>query len=238
MKKLKLETDYKVNGNSTGMAIDTLAIAVSGGDSNDFEDWGGDHETQKYVLEHYNYEDAMLKEATKAQLKEWLHNPQAQAEALEEYTQNRKEGIYTGEDTDSELAEEIEEALQEYHDEQYHEWIYGDRRNWAGILGTAEQKYGRHDIKFDHKNGEVYAEISEDIINDWKAEGSIDRKNQAYKYLENRINNDAGAEHDKKIREREERKKERERLQAYKAKQAEEAEVERQKKLKKLIKTK
>ena len=72
--KFNLETDYKINGNSTGMPLDTLAIAVDGRDSNDIDEnkFEAEDEAIEYVLEHYGYESDMLKTATKKQLEEWL----------------------------------------------------------------------------------------------------------------------------------------------------------------------
>ena len=63
MQKLTLETDYKINGNSTGCALDTLAIAVDGRDSNDIDEnmFEAEDAAIDYVLEHYDYENAARK---------------------------------------------------------------------------------------------------------------------------------------------------------------------------------
>lgn len=231
--KLTLETDYKVNGNSTGCALDTLAIAVDGRDSNDIEFWEGDHYAVEYVVNEYDYESDMLKTASKAQLKAWIDAPDAQAEALKVYTEAAKESALN--DDDSELAKEIQKARDDYADEQYKEWINGDHRNYDGILSMASKRYSEREIDFSTEKGDVYADIPDTTIAQWKYDGYITRKTQAKKYLEGSINSDARHEFEKRKAENEKRKVERERLAAYKAAQAAEAEIERKNKLQKLI---
>ena len=232
--RLKLETGYTVNGNSTGCALDTLAIAVDGRDSNDIEMWEFDYHATDYVIEHYDYETDMLKTATKAQLKAWIDAPEAQAEALKEYKEKAKDAAL--EDDGSELAKEIQKARDDYADEQYKEWLNGDYRgNWDGILTMASKRYSEREIAFSEEKGEVYADIPDTTIAQWKEDGYIARKTEAKKYLEDSINSDARAQYNKRKAENEKRKVERERVAKYKAEQAAIAEQERKERIEKLI---
>lgn len=241
MKKLNLETDYKINGNSTGAPLDTLAIAVDGRDSNDIENWDGDTYIQEYVFDNYDYEGAMLKEATKADLEKWLHDPMAQADALKQYAEERREAVTSGRDTDSDLYQEVQDAIDSQRDDDYRQWIYGDHRDWAGILTMGARMYGNGDyqndygLEFTTEKGEVYANLDKELIAYWKEEGYIERASQAYAYLERSINDDARANYSKKQEEQKKRRAEHERLSAYKKEQAEKAEIERQERIKSLI---
>lgn len=236
MKKLTLEVSYIINGNSTDMPIDTLAIAVDGRDSNDIDD-GGDveHYAREYVLNNYDYESDMLNEATKAELKKWLNDPDAQAQALKEYTEKCKDAVLDYKDESSNLYKAVQSAIDDAQNDNYREWIHGDRSNWAGILSMATRKYGG-EIDFEDRNGEVYASIPDEVIQDWKEDGYIARKTQAYKHLESLINSDARNEFYKKQEQSKKRKEERERLAKYKKEQADEAEKARKERIKKLIK--
>jgi len=235
--KLTLETDYKINGKSTGTTLDTLAIAVDGRDSNDISEYDDYRDTEAYVLDNYNYEADMLKGAPKDLLKIWLNNPEAQAAALDEYKDERKEAIYNHEDDTSPLAKAVQKAIDDQADQNYKEWLHGDYRNWAGILRIAERKYGNDDgIKFTEDKGEVYVDISEDIIDDWAEDGSIKKTLKAAKeYLEYTINQDARAEYNKREQENAKRKEEYAKTKAYQAERAKIAEEVRQSKIKSLI---
>lgn len=237
MHKLKLETDYNINGNSTGCTLDTLAIAVQGQDSNDI-DWNNESriETEKYVLENYNYEADMLKEATKAQLKEWLKDPQDQESALDEYTEKRKEAITSGEDCESELYTQIQKAIEAQSEQDYKEWLYGDYRNYAGLFAEA---YKRYNVTFTEEKGEVFADIPQETIDEWIDYERLPKKHtikQALAILEEQINSDAHAQYQNKLARHAKNKLERERQAEYQEKCAQEAEAQRQATLKALIK--
>ncbi len=235
---LKLDTDYTINGNSTGCAIDTLCIAVDGKDTNDIYEYNFDYESEvmDYVLKNYDYEADMLKEATKAQLKMWLKEPAAQAEALKAYTDKRKEAIYNNEDESSDLYTEVQDAKDQMQADQYRAYIYGDR-DFEGVLSMASKRYSEREIDFSTDKGEVYADIPDTLIAEWVEYGNIDKPTQkeAIEYLENSINTDARREYEKRKEQSAKRKAEYEKTKEYKAKQAQEAEIERQNKLKKLI---
>ena len=235
---LTLETDYKANGNSTGSALDTLAIAVDGRDSNDIDDnmFEAEDAAIDYVLEHYDYERDMLKAATKKELKAWLNDPQAQAIALSVFTDKLRRDSQPAYESDTDLAKELQEAMDAVHDDNYKEWINGDHREWDGILSMASKRYSEREIEFTTDKGEVYADIPDTTIAQWIEDGSIARKGEARTYLEHCVNTDARNEYQKRISKNEARKVEHERLAAYRAKQAEAAEVARQEKIKKLIK--
>ena len=236
--KFDLETDYKINGNSTGCALDTLAIAVDGHDSNDIDEnmFEAEDAAIDYVLELYDYESDMLKTATKKQLEEWLNDPQAQAVALSVFTDKLRRDSQDYLDSDTELAKELCEAVDAVHDQNYKEWINGDYRDWEGILSMASKRYSEREITFITDKGEVYAYIPDTTIAQWIEDGSIKYKGEARTYLEHCINTDARNQYEKRTREQAARKIERERLAAYKATQAQAAEVARQEKIKKLIK--
>jgi hypothetical protein len=240
--KLTLETDYKINGNSTGSALDTLAIAVDGRDSNDIDENMFEAEDQAidYVLGHYDYESDMLKTATKKELKTWLNDPQAQALALSVFTDKLRRDSQPYYESTTELAKELQEAVNNVHNENYREWINGDHRDWAGILVMAERKYL---VSFETDKGEVYADITDEVMKEWRdglmeGEAPIRTRRDAKEYLENEINDDARAAYSKRMSESAARKAERERLAAYKAEQAARAEVERKATIKKLIDSK
>lgn len=240
MKKLTLNTRHAETGNPSGTELDTLAIAVDGRAYDDIENWEGSIEAQRYVLDNWDYESDMLKGATKAILKVWLKDPEQQAEALKLYAETRREAVVNESDTKSALYKAVQDAIDSQSDDDYKMWVYGDYRNWAGILKTAARKYGydSDSIEFSESKGEVYAAISPELIDAWLEDQSIDRKSQAYKHLENLINNDAEAEYYKRQEVSKKLKAERERVAAYKAGQAKEAEAARQKKIKSLIKAK
>jgi hypothetical protein len=240
--KLTLETDYKINGNSTGSALDTLAIAVDGRDSNDIDEnmFEAEDAAIGYVLEHYAYESAMLKAATKKQLKTWNDDVDAYNVALSVFTDKLRRDSQPYYESTTELAKELQEAVNNVHDENYKEWLYGDYRNWAGILVMAERKYL---VSFETDKGEVYADITDEVMKEWRdglmeGEAPIRTRRDAKEYLENEINDDARAAYNKRMSENAARKAERERLAAYKAEQAARAEVERKATIKKLIDSK
>ena len=239
--KLTLETDYKVNGNSSGRGIDTLAIAVDGRDNNDIysDDFEGRDATERYVIENYDYETDMLKAATKNQLKLWLNNAKAQAEALLEYKEVAKEAALSREDETSALATKLQAALDEYEGEQYKEWLNGDYRgNWDGIMKMASKRYSEGEIEFTEDEGEVSVEFTKEYINSLMNNGDYEIKTQkdAREYLEASINSDARAQNNKRKAENEARKVERERVAAYKAVQAKEAEERRQERIREHLK--
>jgi len=127
--KLTLETDYKINGNSTGSALDTLAIAVDGRDSNDIDEYqDGAYAAEQYVLDNYNYEADMLDQATKVELKAWL-DPQAYNIAVDNYT-NKARRDWQDDETTA-LAIAIQKARDDQADQNYKEWLHGDYRDWA-----------------------------------------------------------------------------------------------------------
>jgi len=113
----------------------------------------------------------------------------------------------------------------------------------GGILKMAARRYGNGDYQNDYgltfttDKGEVFVDISDDIIAMMFDENNITKKTKAkaVEYLQEQINSDARAEYYKRTKDDDKRKAERERTNAYKAERAKVAEQERQEKIQVLI---
>ena len=62
-----------------------------------------------------------------------LETPENWKILLEAYTENLKDNGTMG-SLSKEYVKELEEAKDSYHDDQYKEWLYGDHRDYAGVI--------------------------------------------------------------------------------------------------------
>lgn len=237
MQKLKLETGYTINGNSSGTPLDTLAIAVIGDDYNGTEEYNWDYiaEQESYAKQYWldnDAEDFFRKSLAKEQLLAYAEDLEAYDAALSEYKEtfaDVQNGDYEyGNEAQESLARDIEKAADAVREELYHDWLHGDYRgNFTGVLPAARKKYS---IEFSEEKGEVFADITPEFIEELKENGYIERKSvkAAREWLENDIDGDARITYRKKQEENAKRREEREKTREYQKRQAEAA-IERKK---------
>jgi len=240
-KTIKLNTDYKENGNSDESQISTLAIATIGQDFNELWEYNIDWiwENEKYVIDNFDYEELFISELSKEKAKELLNKPDSYANALEEYTENLKENFMELDDKHP-LTVELQEARDNTEKELYRDFINGDYiGNFSGVLPTAEKDYGIA-ISYDRKTDVLSADISKEYIEELYDDGHIQKKSgkEALLYLEDSINGDAYSKHKKEMADREKRAEDRKVRKDVEVRNAKEAEQERKEKLNKVIKLK
>lgn len=231
MEKLILETDYNINGNSTGTAIDTLAIAIDGQDYNELEEyncdwmWEVEDSARKYWIDS-NAEGFFQKSLTKKQAKQYAEDLAAYEEALTEYKNTHFEEVRAGDwpdesDAQKACAESMEEDLTSAQNDLWHDWLHGDYRgNFDGILPQAKKEWG---IEFEEEKGEVFADITPEFIQELKEDGEIERKSKkaAREWLQDRIDGMAHTKYSTKKQEQEARRAENEKTREYKKNRAE-----------------
>lgn len=224
--QLQLETDYKVNGNSSGMPIDTLAIAVSGEDYNDVWDYNIDYlfevedSARTYWLDT-EAEEYFLETLSKEEREKLAEDLDAYDRAFAEY-RDGFDDVRAGDynpviPAEKALSEAMEKALEETEEELRHSWLHGDYRgNFEGVIPSARKKY---DVDFETKNGDVYADITEAYIESLFEEENIEEKTveAARAYLEDTISRDAYYKTKTKREESAKRKVEREKQREYRA---------------------
>jgi hypothetical protein len=239
---LTLSTDAKY-GNSTGCQIDTLAVAVNGSDYNDTIDSCADWltETEKNVLDSYDYTDDFLATLTAKEARELYEDKEKYEKALDDFAEDLKDQARDYSLNDSHpLAKEIYKARDSVEKEMRHEWLYGDYRgDFDGIIKLAQKRYGLDlEISYDEKKDEIAITVPAFLAEEWRDNGDIDDTSEATigDYLTSSIENDAEARHTKELAERKKRREEYDiRLKIRLEKEACE-EKERKEKLLKIIK--
>jgi len=231
MEKLNLETSYDLNGNSTGTAIDTLAIAIDGRDYNELEEynyewmWEAEDSAKKYWIDN-DAEAFFQKSLTKKQAKQYADDLVAYEAALTEYKDTNFEEVRAGdwpEDCDAQkaCADAMEKDLSDAQTQLWNDWLNGDYRgNFAGLLPQAKKEWG---IEFEEEKGDVLADITPEFIQELKNDGEIERKSKkaAREWLENCIDGMARTKYSTKKREQEARRAENEKTREYKKNRAE-----------------
>ena len=231
MDKLKLETSYTINGNSTGTTIDTLSIAVSGQDYNGLEEynhewmWEVEDSAKKYWIDN-NAEGFFQKSLTKKQAKEYAKDLDAYEEALKEYKDTQFDEVRAGDyekedDAQKACAEAMEEDLASAQKDLWHDWLHGDYRgNFDGILPQAKKEWS---INFEEEKGDVLADITPEFIQQLKDDGEIERKSkkQAREWLEMQIDYMARSKYSIEQRKREARRAEYKKTRDYQNARAE-----------------
>jgi len=172
-----------------------------------------------------------LAKKAKLQAGAWiaLEQPEFFSTLLEAYTSYLKEHG-TDQNISKDHAKELEEAKDSYYDDQYREWLNGDRSNYAGVVYEIAKYFtDERDGSYDKKAGEYTFELNEEDIENAKDSGY--NKRQLKAWLLDSVRNSGNAKASKDRQEREERKAEREKQTAYKAEQKASAEAERKAKL-------
>lgn len=174
--------------------------------------------------------DAMLKQKPPLQAGAScaLHMPEKWQELLTAYTEKLKED---GIDSISEAySKQLQKEKDSFNDDQYREWLNGDRSNYAGVVYEIAKYFtDERDGSYNKEDQSYTFTLNEYDIETAKDHGY--KKNQLKSWLLDRIINAGYAREEKENIEIEKRKAERERLAIYKKKQAEEAEADRKAKL-------
>lgn len=244
-----------IQNSENGMLIDELAYSANQWTSNSLYDINFEYEP--YEPYEYNYEKDLF-EATKTAEQlysvaqkigvginaNWeriakeqklqagacvaLNNPEEWKKLLETYTENLKtNGIDSMSGT---YNKALEEETTEYHDNLYHEWLYGDHRYFAGVIYEIAKYYtNERNGTYDIKNNKYTFLLNEYDIEEYKDRGY--RKNQMKRALLDTIKAKSDSRSAKDREQSEKRRAERERLAIYKKEQAEKAEQERKEKL-------
>jgi len=163
-----------------------------------------------------------------------LEHAEKWQELLEAYTKKLKEDRTEG--ISKKYNDELQKEIDEYSDDQYREWLYGDRRDYAGVIYEiakyfTDERDGSY-TKYDHKtktDASYTFILNDDDIEKAKDEGY--NKNQLKKWLIDNIIESGKAREYKEKQENEKRKTERERLAIYKKEQKEKEDQERKEKL-------
>ena len=218
---LKLDTDYEKTGNSSGWQIDTLSIAIDGGDYNGVLEKSLEwiDESASHARKEYNHETDFLDTLSKDQRVTYANDIPAFDIALTAYTEDMEEKSYAYElDGAHAFAVAIQEARDSAEENLRDEWLYGDRSD-TGLLGRAERHYGRGDAEFsyDEKTDTVTVELTDEIIHDWKECGNFKRKTQkaVREYLTRDIEHTAQANHASNKAKAEKRREEYAQTRAY-----------------------
>lgn len=186
-----------------------------------------------------------------------LHYPEAWENLLREYKSKAEEERYSFyysqflSDYIPELAKELQEAEDDSRASLYKEWLYGDYRDYRGVLVEIAKYYGASEaIDYNDKQADIVTftfdadDLHEKYCGCYQENGKCGERMTLKKYkaaLIDDIYSSSVARRAKEKAANAKRKEERERLQAYKKEQAEKeqaekAEAERIAKLKKLKK--
>lgn len=233
---LKLDTDYEAYGNSSGMQIDTLSIAVCGSDWNEIE---GDNyqyieEGARYAVNEYNFEADFLATLTKEQAQAFIWDVDGYKYALSTFTEELKDNtLFDVEELDSShpLAIAIQEARDEQEEQLRQEWLYGDYRE-EGILGEASKRYGVR-FHYDEKSDTLTFDIDEgelaDLVEFYEVEKTPESVGEHIAML---VQHDAFRQREKAKARKEERRKDWNRRREIQKAEEERKESERIEKLK------
>ena len=233
--KIKLDEDYTINGNSTGMQIDTLSIAIYGQDSNDFDDYSYHDNAIDYVINEYNHEDDFIKTLSKEDTTKYIKDKDAYIGALHGYTDKMNEAARLDDlPIGHKLYKEIEAARDSAADDFRKEWLYGDYQgNFDGVIPKAQRQYDI-DIEYVAGTDAIYIDISEDKMHELKEDGYIDsiaHVKKAAECIADAINGDAAHNHRKEKAAREKRAAEYKKTKEWRDTCAKVDEEKRQKKL-------
>lgn len=238
--EIKLKTSYEETGNSNDMQISTLAIAVDGRDFNDiWEDcdmFRGQWGIEDYVINEFDFEPHFIKSLDKSAKKfyreELKEGRTSEYDSdLDTYINRQKELIREDACKIKELNEELEQARDNYYDEQFKEWLYGDYGgDWNGILTIASKDYN---VEFEYDREKDILSISnyEDRVEELIEEEEIKKEEEFIDYLQEEIYLDAKRENNKRIEERDKTAGELKKIREYQAKQKIEEEKRRKEEL-------
>lgn len=241
--KLKLDTSYEKHGNSSGMQIDTLAIAVDGSDYNELTEYNIEHfdAVEQGAIECFNFEDTFiehLKTMPRSYVKNLRDDAEAYDAALAEFKRELIDEARSYElDESHALAVAIQEARDEAEKDLRKEWIYGDYRgNFEGILKLANKRYAV-EFTYDDASDTLTADIEDEEASELEEYGHVEdtSTHTLTQWLVNSIEGDAYTRHASELAKRKARREEAERVREYqKTRDAERAlrvEAERKEKL-------
>lgn len=250
---------YKIAFTDSGMIIDELAYASKQWTSDEL--WENNIDGEPYKPYNFNYEDELFT-ATKTDKKlyaiakelkislnaNWekiarkqklqsgaciaLNNPEAWQELLEAYKtvleDQRTDGISKA------YNEQLQKELDSFADDQYREWLYGDHRDYAGVIAEIRKFWEAEYVQYDDKKGDSFTfffdkEYANDEMLNYDGSKSTAKNYKTHLLCE--IKEASEARQYKEKQEAEKRKLERERLSQYKKEQATQAEAERKAKL-------
>lgn len=223
--KIELETDYAKNGNSSGMQIDTLAIASGCGEYNSIYENNIDyiaeceHSAAMYWLDT-EAESAFMESLTKEEASRYAEDLQSYENALKEYRDGLEESIH---DLPEEhpLSIARQEAADAAEKEMRHDWLYGDYHgNFNGVLREAQKKLPISEgmtIDYDEKEDAVYLEFTSDDIGEAYENGYIgDKESGSFlEHVAQEINMAAEGKHKSDIVGREKRIEEAKKTREY-----------------------
>lgn len=218
-----------------------------------------------YHIENYNFESRVLdwlnrypEELPESLRPEWkkqahkphglkagawlaLNKPEDFAAELENYTDEIKEAVRSYYDVDRkniafELAEQVRQGVEDFHAQNYKEWLHGDYSDFAGILKMAARKYDIERVTLEEKTGRLVFDFTDEqareFMNNEGEENERPTKARMLELLAYRINADADNYAEHKKAERAKRAEEYQKTRAYKEQRKAEAEAERIEKLK------
>jgi hypothetical protein len=254
------EKDLDTSLTDSGQVIDVLALSMNEATQNEVDESAMDYDYTviDYVIENYDFEKAFIEmlneEPTK--LKEYekiyissgtdllagawlaLEYPEVFDKMLTDWTDKIKSTDRFDLEEPKDLIEELQEAVDDYHDRQYQEWLNGDYGNWSGILPLAEKKYECADVSYNGSENALSFEYTDEqgkaFIADlyaYDSEEVVFSPELLKKDLADMINSNAAYTVNKEKQKREEQKAERDRVKAYQEEQKQKAEAERKAKL-------
>lgn len=211
-----------------------------------------------YVIKHFDFEDALL-QATRTDKKlydlarklevslnaNWekiakkqklqsgacvaLNNEEQWNELLARYKDTCIEDSEFLSKYAQELKKELQEAENSFWNNLTHEWLYGDYRDFNGILYEIKKYWDAEDIIFNDKN---WDEVTL-VFDDEKVKEEMDKPTiKNYKgYLLTIIKSACESRHNKEMAEREKRIAERKAIEDYKAERKAQADAERKAKI-------
>lgn len=241
----EIDTTYNLTGNSSGMVIDTLAIAVGGHDYNDYidnnYDYVADEEShaRTYWLENSGQSYWLDTIVTRADIERYILDKHVQIVDFAEWCDNLPE---TNELPDNHpLAIAVQEDTDSKYDDLRRDWLFGDYyNNFKGILPLALKRYSEYGgiyFNYNDKKHQLIVNIGANVAKELKENGDIERATQkaVFKWLCHSINSDAYTSYGKSQAEVQKRRTEYQRVKEYKEKQAIAAEKSRVEKLQELI---
>lgn len=156
-----------------------------------------------------------------------LTYPEQWDSLLEAYTESLKEN--GTESISKEYNKQLEEERDSFHDDQYKEWLNGDR-DYRGVIYQISKYFTENtNGEYDNNTDEYAFTLEEEDIENAKDFGY--NKNQLKSYIMDSVKSSSEARVYREKQEREERRIERERLAAYKAERTEKEQAQRRAKL-------
>jgi len=228
--KLKLDTDYKTIGNSSGRQIDTLAIAMDGRDYNDLHEYNMDYffdvedGARKYWLEN-DAEDYFIATRSKEDATRYITDIDGYNKDLQEFIDNMPDTMEL--DDMQPLYKAVESSRDDVYKDLYHDWLHGDYRgNFDGVLPQARKYYSDYisELEYDEKTDVITVTIEDENIQALKNDGHIERatNKEIQHAIESMIESKAQGQHSKKMREQEARREQYQKEREYKEKRAKE----------------